>query len=475
MTAPHRRGACPGLSAPMPTGDGLLVRLMPAAPVPLDAMASFCEAARRHGNGTIEISARGSLQVRGLTPYSAPLFAAAVADLGIAVQEGVPVIAGIDDHAAELLAADFRQAIADVRLALSPKVSVVVDGGGPLHLDGLSADVRLRAVGFDRGPLASTPRFHLGVGCGGGIEGTAHVLPLPPQGEQDRREGGEPEAQDSRRAPLIPTFSLRWGEKERAAASGNGATTTWLGTVAPGDAVEAVTGVLSIIAASGPTARAADILRREGVAAFHGISAVEPAPAPPRRTPAEMIGLHAMRDGTVALSIGLAFGHTDANALAQFVSIAAKHSSRAVRPMPDRALLLTGISAPDTHDLANAAERLGFVVRADDPRRRIVACPGAPACTSGFIPARTLASTLAPVLAPTLKPERGGAVVHVSGCLKGCAHPAPAALTLVGAPQGCGVIHGGSSRDPPHHFIDPARLSDEISRLLTQSIEAAHG
>src|SRR6266849_2130121 len=90
----HRRGICPGLSVPMPTGDGLLVRLMPTAPVQLDAMVGFCEAARLYGNGTIEISARGSLQVRGLTPRSAPLFASAVAALGIATHEGVPVIAG---------------------------------------------------------------------------------------------------------------------------------------------------------------------------------------------------------------------------------------------------------------------------------------------------------------------------------------------------------------------------------------------
>jgi len=39
MNASHRRGACPGLSAPMPTGDGLLVRLMPAEPIPLDAFS----------------------------------------------------------------------------------------------------------------------------------------------------------------------------------------------------------------------------------------------------------------------------------------------------------------------------------------------------------------------------------------------------------------------------------------------------
>ena len=29
MNAPYRRGACPGLSAPMQTGDGLLVRMRP--------------------------------------------------------------------------------------------------------------------------------------------------------------------------------------------------------------------------------------------------------------------------------------------------------------------------------------------------------------------------------------------------------------------------------------------------------------
>src|SRR5215831_13101230 len=89
-------GGINGATISMPICDGLLVRLMPTEPVPLDAFVGFCEAARQHGNGTIEISARGSLQVRGLTPHSAPLFAAAVAELGIVVHEGVSVIAGLD-------------------------------------------------------------------------------------------------------------------------------------------------------------------------------------------------------------------------------------------------------------------------------------------------------------------------------------------------------------------------------------------
>ena len=79
MNAPQRRGACPGLSAPMLTGDGLLVRLSLTDSIALDALREICAAARRHGNGTIEITTRGSLQVRGLTARSADAFADAVA------------------------------------------------------------------------------------------------------------------------------------------------------------------------------------------------------------------------------------------------------------------------------------------------------------------------------------------------------------------------------------------------------------
>ena len=59
------RGACPGLSAPMPTGDGLLVRLLPIGTISLDAFTVLGAAARAHGNGVIEITARGSIQSAG--------------------------------------------------------------------------------------------------------------------------------------------------------------------------------------------------------------------------------------------------------------------------------------------------------------------------------------------------------------------------------------------------------------------------
>src|ERR1019366_6348542 len=154
MNAPFRRGACPGLSAPMSTGDGLLVRLLPIGTMPLDAFAQLCAAARTYGNGIVEVTARGSIQIRGLNAASAPRFAETVAALGIAAVDGVPVLtnalAGLETNEIldpSALAVDLRRAVAHAALtaSLAPKVSVVIDGGGALHLDELSADVRLRA------------------------------------------------------------------------------------------------------------------------------------------------------------------------------------------------------------------------------------------------------------------------------------------------------------------------------------------
>jgi precorrin-3B synthase len=188
-----------------------------------------------------------------------------------------------------------------------------------------------------------------------------------------------------------------------------------------------------------------------------------------------MVGLHAACDGTMAVGIGLAFGHSQADTLTELARIAAGAGARAVRPAPDRAMLLIGVAAADAVDLTGAAEQLGFVARADDPRRRIAACPGAPACASGLIPARALASALTPTLERFLGPGRNGISVHISGCQKGCAHPMPAALTLVGTQHGCGIVHNGAARATPGHYVDPADLAAEISRIAADTSEAAHG
>ena len=54
--APSRRGACPALTAPMQTGDGLLVRVNTiAGSLPPKLLTGLCELAQRHGNGIVEV------------------------------------------------------------------------------------------------------------------------------------------------------------------------------------------------------------------------------------------------------------------------------------------------------------------------------------------------------------------------------------------------------------------------------------
>jgi precorrin-3B synthase len=411
-----RRGACPALFTPMQTGDGLLARIAPADRVTPAAFVRLCETAERHGNGTIEISARGSLQVRGLSPQSASLFASDVDQLGVATH-GVPIITDplVDDPTslinAAAIAAALRAAIEDAAIALAPKVSVIVDGGGRLHLDEVAADVRLRAI------VTTNADSHL------------HV-----------------------------------------ALAGNAATATPLGTITANAAVDAVVEILRVIAARGD-ARAADVLRSDGLVAFDNIASLRrDAPPPAPRAAAEAVGLHPLRNDRFALGVALSFGHASASALADLARAASARGAGLVRPAPGRALLLIGLRHADALALAGDAERIGLIVRPDDPRRRIVACPGKPACASGLIASRMIAAEIARLPhAPAL-----GHTIHISGCRKGCAHPAPAALTIVGTERGCGIIRDGSARAAPRAYIDPANVAAEITRLARLNNEPAH-
>ena len=412
----QRRGACPALFTPMQTGDGLLARILPAEDIAPAAFAALCAAARRHGNGTIEVSGRGSLQVRGLTAASAPRFADEVATLGIAAL-GVPILSDPlpDDPAALIDAAatavELRTAIADANLLLAPKLCIIIDGGGALHFDTLSADIRLQAF-------------------------------------------------------------VRDGETRLSLAlAGDAATATSLGSISVEAAAEVVVEVLRVIADRGDV-RASEILRAEGIGAFIDLPHLQSDHIPlAARAPVEMIGSHPLRDGRRALGVGLAFSHAEAETLIALVESATAHGARAVRPAPSCALLLVGITEHDVSAMTREAEGLGFITRPDDPRLRIVACPGAPACVSGFIAARKLASELADFLSP--RPEgrdvwRGFGMVHISGCAKGCAHPQAAALTIVGSEHGCGIVEYGTARATPQTYVDPRQLAAHLAHRVSE-------
>ena len=62
-----------------------------------------------------------------------------------------------------------------------------------------------------------------------------------------------------------------------------------------------------------------------------------------------------------------------------------------LRAAPGRVLMVIGLKQEKASSFVTDAERLGFIVRADDPRRHVVACAGAPICSSAHIAARAIA------------------------------------------------------------------------------------
>lgn len=155
------RGWCPGALRPMESGDGLIVRVRPrAGAIPLSAVGAICEAAIEFGNGHIDLTRRANLQIRGvradtLQPLLDVLAAHRLLDTSPAAEAVrniiVSPLAGAD--AGELIdmrpiARMIETALATVETlwALPAKFGFVLDGGGKPSLDGVRADIRLRAV-----------------------------------------------------------------------------------------------------------------------------------------------------------------------------------------------------------------------------------------------------------------------------------------------------------------------------------------
>jgi precorrin-3B synthase len=126
--------------------------------------------------------------------------------------------------------------------------------------------------------------------------------------------------------------------------------------------------------------------------------------------------------------VGFEFGQVPAELLDALSELGA------LRVTPWRMLLIEGINTiPDLP---------GLITRPHDPMLRVIACTGAPGCLQAAQPTRALARSLAPHL-----PD--GAVLHVSGCAKGCAHPGPTAFTLTAQAGGFDLICDGHARDLP--------------------------
>lgn len=407
MSAPSpdtlRRGWCPSTLRPMQTGDGWLVRLHPPGAVLTPAqLIRIAALAREHGNGLIEISARGNMQLRGVTAQSHPaLVAVLLGEHLVDEHDGdgpqrLTLTSPLAGEGELIDAAVLAEAI-EVRgrrvAGLPAKLLIIVDDGGAMALDEFACDLRLLAIATDR-----------------------VVIGLP--------DG------------------------------------SWRGPIAVADAAEVVETMLHRFA--GHHAQARETIRRlrdlspEALASLCDLPETD---APPPRPAPRRAGLFALGTGRFAATAALPFGRCDAATLAALGHAAEAQGARALRLSPWRGLACLDLSEAAARAWLGAAGGLGLITRDEDPRLSVQACAGKPACLRAEAEAMSDAARLAEAAAPLLA---RGLSLHVSGCAKSCAHPGTSDLTLVGREGRYDVVLHGTTRDEPVATLD---LCDILRRL----------
>ncbi|WP_026595391.1 precorrin-3B synthase [Methyloferula stellata] len=397
---PTIKGWCPTALRPMETGDGLLVRLRFTGG---DVTAGQCRAighvARAYGNGLIDLSQRGNLQLRGVSAGTLPALTATLYDFGLldADMPGAPAVigpplAGLDttasvDGKALVRALEARLAAASDLNALPDKFCFLVDEGGRLGLDNVAADIRL--AGHDG---------HVVLALANGAGASTPVALT------DR-----PGAIDAALALALAFLKLRGAVSARRMT----------------DLVQAI--------------GAAEVARAAGFA----LDAPLPSLALRATEAQDIIG---PREGFIG--VAAPFGRLHADQLDLLASLA----PNGLRLTPWRCILLPG-TKPEALELS---ERAGLIVSPEDARLAIVACPGHPSCAAAQIDTRRAAEALAP-LARAFSPK--GIAMHISGCSKGCASALPAQIALAGRDGAYDLIFNGrADAEPTLRGLDLARM-----------------
>ncbi|MFJ9695266.1 hypothetical protein [Kitasatospora sp. NPDC101183] len=379
-----RADVCPGALRLHAADDGFLARVrLPGGELTDPQALALAEAAEVLGDGALETTSRGNVQLRGLGSGCAGELAERLRAVGLLpsdTHERVRNIvasplaglsgqgaAGVRDWVREL---DARLCASDWAAALSGKFLFALDDGRG-DVAALDADVTLIAGSAVGGPHGGPH------GGPGGAPGGGALLRL------GREAYGRP--------------------------------------VEPGREVAAVL----------DAARAfLDALRDTGRRAWHLREVPGLLPAGTVALPDFAGEAPALGALPGALSVGLRFGRADA---AQWRALVAA-SAGGLRLTPWRGVVLPGAPAPHLADLAGA----GFRTEAGSAWERATACTGLPGC------AKSLADVRADA-ARALETGPGGLPVHWSGCERRCGHPAGRWVDVLATGQGYRVTVNGTA------------------------------
>ncbi|MFF5568309.1 precorrin-3B synthase [Streptomyces sp. NPDC012623] len=379
----ERGDACPGALRLHAADDGRLARLrLPAGYLTYRQAQALATAAERLGDGHLDITSRGNVQLRGLAADCGGELAELLHEAGLLPsQEHERVrnivaspLSGVDEvppadvflWAREL---DALLCASPAATALSGRFLFALDDGRG-DVAGLGADVTLLAR------RDGTATVHTGT----------------------YRPGFSVAAADAPRAALLAAETFL----TVATASGSGA---WRVAELPAEHGRALSGAVA--------ARLAEAGIGAGIAteAGYGPEAAHSRAEPPAEPPAP--GLVHSPDGTAAVSVYPPLGRLSAAQWRQLLPV----TGTAIRLTPWRGVIVPGLDPAAASRLLDRLRTAGLITAPDSPWHGVGACTGRPGCAKALADVRSDA-------AETLRAVRRDALpVYWSGCARRCGHP----------------------------------------------------
>lgn len=369
---------CPGVLRLAEAADGYLARIrLPGGLIGAGPMRMLARLAGGLGDGRVELTSRGNVQLRGLVADAAGRLAEELALAGLLPSPGHDLV---------------RNVLASPLAGLD---------GGP----DLTAIVRaLDAALCGRPRLAELPgRFLFAVDDGrGDVAGLGADVLAQVRGDVAVVNGllVHGMAQGGDGADMV-TVMLACAEAFLDARAAEGGTAWRIADLA--DGAERV--------------RAA-VAARLGLAAAPQSAAVPPAPGGPAARPVGVVG----PGGTAAVLLA-PLGRLSTG---QLIWLADRVGARPARITPWRSVVLPDL--PDAGAVLRDAARLGFGVDTGSPWLRVTACAGRPGCASALADVQADAAGFA-----ARWPER---IVHVSGCARHCGRPAATQVDVTATSEG---------------------------------------
>jgi precorrin-3B synthase len=394
---------CPGVLRLAEAADGYLARIrLPGGLIDAGQMRVLARLAGELGDGRVELTSRGNVQLRGLAAEAGGPLAEELARAGLLPSPGHDLVRNV--LASPLAGLDGGPdltaivQILDAALCARPRLAelpgrflfAVDDGRGDVA--GLGADVlaQVRADGVAVNGLA---------------------VPMTARGDATDHAPAEDAAAED-----VVSAMLAYAEAfldVRAAEGG----TAWRITDLAGGADRVRTVVAARLGLTGAAQPPAGSPAARGASGADGDGGLDGAAGTGAR-PVGVVG----PGGTAAVLLA-PLGRLTAG---QLTWLAGLVRGRPARITPWRSVVLPDL--PDAAGLIRDAAGLGFGVDAASPWLRVTACAGRPRCASALADVQADAAAFA-----ARWPDR---IVHVSGCARHCGRPLATEVDVTATSEG---------------------------------------